>query len=222
MTHPTDEELDALVRKLEAQAYQQGRIARHAMIDAKSAITALRAQLAEAKADKERLGRELNLARYGQPDFSWQVHKEAMAAANARADRAEAALAAQIEADARIVEALYRNALGESDADLESPWKSHKASAFGIAVGAIRAQPHDRAALEAAPHVNKTPKSEHDSADVLTAVTLAEALQVPEVQAMAEALRELLIAADGESYAQYFSALEAAAVALRAIEEGEA
>lgn len=59
-----------------------------------AAITALRAQLAEVQAEKERLGREVNTARYGQPDFSWQLHKEALAEANARADRAEAALAA--------------------------------------------------------------------------------------------------------------------------------
>ena len=58
----------------------------------------LRAKLDEVQAEKEKLGREVNTARYGQPDFSWQLHKEALAEANARADRAEAALAAQIEA----------------------------------------------------------------------------------------------------------------------------
>lgn len=100
-----------------------------------AAITALRAQLAKVIAQNDRL---------------WVANEslvKQLAEADASADRAEAALAAQIEADARIVEALYRNALGESDADLESPWKSHKASAFGIAVGAIRNQPHSRAAL---------------------------------------------------------------------------
>ena len=53
-------------------------------------------------------------------------------------------------------------------------------------------------------------------------VTLADALQVPEVQVLVEALRTLLIAADGESYAEYFGAIETATAALRAIGEGEA
>ena len=52
-----------------------------------------------------------------------------------------------------------------------------------------------RASIEAAPRVNKTPKSEHDRADVLTAiepapVTLADALHVPEVQALIEAAKD--------------------------------
>jgi cell division protein FtsB len=41
-------------------------------------LDALRAELA-AKDDKiERLGREVNTARYGRPDFAWSVHKAAM------------------------------------------------------------------------------------------------------------------------------------------------
>ncbi len=109
MTHPTDEELDALVQRLNQldrrMSFQSQNIAgaRTCRLAA-DAITAIRTQLAEAKAEKERLGRELNLARYGQPDFSWQVHKEAIAEANARADLAEAALAdadAMIEAQAK-------------------------------------------------------------------------------------------------------------------------
>lgn len=65
--------------------------------DAATMIEALAADLAAQKARAEKLGRELNIARYGQPDFSWSVHKEAMgdleaalAAAEARADAAEA------------------------------------------------------------------------------------------------------------------------------------
>lgn len=42
--------------------------------------------------DKERLGREVNMARYGQPDFAWSIHKQAMADLQARAERLEAAL----------------------------------------------------------------------------------------------------------------------------------
>lgn len=42
------------------------------------------------------------------------------------------------------------------------------------------------------------------------------------VKELVEALRTLLIAADGESYANYFGAIETATAALRAIGEGEA
>lgn len=44
-------------------------------------------------------------------------------------------------------------------------------------------------------------------------VTLADALKVPEVRAVVEALRALLIAADGESYADYHAAIETATAA---------
>lgn len=44
--------------------------------------------------DKERLGREVNMARYGQPDFAWSIHKQAMADLQARAERLEAAVIA--------------------------------------------------------------------------------------------------------------------------------
>lgn len=37
--------------------------------------------------DKERLGREVNMARYGQPDFAWSIHKQAMADLKTRAER---------------------------------------------------------------------------------------------------------------------------------------
>ena len=95
MNNPTDEELDALVVWLEELPcchdgpHETSARCKSCEKTVADAIITLRAQLAEAKADKEKLGRELNLARYGQPDFSWQVHKEALAAANARADRAE-------------------------------------------------------------------------------------------------------------------------------------
>lgn len=42
--------------------------------------------------EKQQLGRELNTARYGQPDFAWAMHKEAMAELQARAERLEEAL----------------------------------------------------------------------------------------------------------------------------------
>ena len=96
MTTPTDEELDALDKKLASQIGDDVQaIFDHEQLfkQARSAITALRTQLAEVRAEKEKLGWEVNTARYGQPDFSWQLHKEALAEANAQADRTEAALA---------------------------------------------------------------------------------------------------------------------------------
>ena len=52
-------------------------------------------------------------------------------------------------------------------------------------------------------------------------VTLAEALQVPEVHTLVEAMQTLLIAADGESLADYYDAIETATAALCAIVEVE-
>lgn len=71
-------------------------------------------------------------------------------------------------------------------------------------IDAIAALPAAKSDYEArvldAPHVNETPKSGHDSADVLTtlpaAVTLADALKVPEVRAMVEAARKTILAAE--------------------------
>lgn len=212
MTHPTDEELDALVRRAKERAKEDRQIQANneavavalkgqrllfdqgfrsqsntfavrlgldyencAKKDARLAsdweeaayaITTLRTQLAEVKAEKERLGRELNLARYGQPDFSWQVHKEAIAEANARADRAEADLqamtmlkenyaamkdraeaerAAQIEVDARIAEAerkLWDRGYCTTSAGFEV------CRSLTNVRETIRAQPHDRSALD--------------------------------------------------------------------------
>ena len=77
---------------------------------------ALLARLQAAEAERERLGRELNIARYGQPDFSWELHKAALAEAVDRAEQAEAALtearaetAAVIEAAARAIHRLRRS-----------------------------------------------------------------------------------------------------------------
>lgn len=82
MTHPTEAELDALVFSLEHDHPDD--------IDYRAcsaAITALRAQLAEVKAEAD----------------SWKnraLHQNEVANREGdRADRAEAALAAQIEAD---------------------------------------------------------------------------------------------------------------------------
>jgi len=52
---------------------------------------ALQARVAE-------LGRELNQAKYGQPDFAWSVHKQALADAVERAEAAEALLSEAVKA----------------------------------------------------------------------------------------------------------------------------
>lgn len=42
--------------------------------------------------ERERLGREVNMARYGQPDFAWSIHKAAMADLQASLAKAVEAL----------------------------------------------------------------------------------------------------------------------------------
>lgn len=56
----------------------------------KRSLATARAEIERLKAENERLGRELNLAKYGEPDFSWSIHKEAMSELMARAEKAEA------------------------------------------------------------------------------------------------------------------------------------
>ena len=56
-----------------------------------SDYAALQARVAE-------LGRELNQAKYGQPDFAWSVHKQALADAVERAEAAEALLPEAVKA----------------------------------------------------------------------------------------------------------------------------
>lgn len=126
MTHPTDEELDALVQYLRAKGFISQREA--------DAITAMRADLAEMKAD-----------RYKWFEGWGTMHVAAMREAqradqNAiRADRAEAALAAQIEADAKACDRIAGNTK-------DFPAATRRAA--GMCAAAIRAQPHDRRALD--------------------------------------------------------------------------
>jgi hypothetical protein len=53
--------------------------------------------LLDARAEIARLGREVNMARYGQPDFSWSIHKEAMAELQAENARVRDALEDQAD-----------------------------------------------------------------------------------------------------------------------------
>ena len=131
MTHPTDEELDALVERLDnlfAMLEEEGFYTKANTADfARKAITTIRSQLAEA---------------------------------NTRADRAEqrvatleAALAAQIKADAGIVDQMFYNPT--TDADFSDDTNLNDWAGWAT-IGqlrewsseAIRAQPHDRTALD--------------------------------------------------------------------------
>jgi hypothetical protein len=59
------------------------------------------ARITDLEAKLQRLGRELNLAKYGEPDFAWEIHKNAVAELEARLAAAEAgedALAAGLRA----------------------------------------------------------------------------------------------------------------------------
>ena len=42
--------------------------------------------------EKEQLGREVNMARYGQPDFAWSIHEDAMADLEAKLEELRQAL----------------------------------------------------------------------------------------------------------------------------------
>ena len=70
MTTDTNEALDALINALRSgeQADMDGvmvRVSRQACEEAVARITDLEDKL-------QRLGRELNLAKYGEPDFAWE------------------------------------------------------------------------------------------------------------------------------------------------------
>ena len=52
----------------------------------------MRNRIEALTAERDRLGRELNVAKYGQPDFAWSVHLAAMAEVQAERDRLREAL----------------------------------------------------------------------------------------------------------------------------------
>ncbi len=49
-------------------------------------------RIEELVKERDDLGRKLNTARYGQPDFAWSIHEEAMADLRAKLDKAVEAL----------------------------------------------------------------------------------------------------------------------------------
>lgn len=137
MTHPTDEELDEMARDL----CHTGELSMPYRCEISDAICALRAQLAEALETWPIWAVQIKdkLQRYGvDPGDEWNVAEqfeawldEAVSDETARADRAEAERAAQIEADARIAEDAWLD--GVPVAEISA---------------AIRAHSHDHTALD--------------------------------------------------------------------------
>ena len=62
------------------------------------------ARITDLEAKLQRLGRELNLAKYGEPDFAWEIHKNAVADLEAR-------LAAAVEVQDRLMSERYQQYL---------------------------------------------------------------------------------------------------------------
>ncbi len=140
MTHPTDEELDALQAKLYKGDQMDGKTVncKHDQCNCAilcDAITTLRTQLAEMKAELARRVDMHECAMAERDDATLYSEEQ-----KARAERAEAALAAQIEADAVLAEKRY----DRCERDNVGPCYLRK-----CAIGAvIRYQPHDRSALD--------------------------------------------------------------------------
>ena len=68
-----------------------------------------------AQAEIERMGRELNLAKYGEPNFSWSIHKKAMEDLLARAEKAEAKIT-QLRFEIEKLREDYTELLGSNEA----------------------------------------------------------------------------------------------------------
>lgn len=112
------------------------------------------ADLAEAHAKIERLGRELNIAKYGEPDFSWSIHKEAMSELLARAEKAEA------ERDS--FQAMFRSCLKGNDALREKAQKANTERdearaqvAAAFEAGVVKYVAGDTCEDEGCPHYGK-------------------------------------------------------------------
>ena len=159
----TDEELDALVKRLDdmsdlSRDHAAGLLDlghKVAVNQAITAITTLRAQL-EVTQDKLEIERALT---DGAHRRAREAEKEAhdcgaeREAWKARADRAEAALAAQIEADAEICTYIIDNYdCMKADKETYQPmWVQKVAKGMvSLARQDIRNQPHDRTALQSA------------------------------------------------------------------------
>lgn len=150
MTHPTDEELDTLVEQAHRLVAYLTVYGSDSDQEAADVIGALLAQLADEHRFKDRIIAEAS-------DALEAIGKRCVAA-NARADRAEAALAAQIEVDARIADdyvAMRERQISVEQAKashhIDVPqimrWQAGKVQSREIATS-IRTQPHDLTALD--------------------------------------------------------------------------
>ena len=126
----TNEELDALLAQATGRSEfcrDRGEVKTPDLIDNMvAAITTLRAQLADARSGNKAL-----LDARDDMERCWREQK-------ARADRAEAALAAQIEVDAGIADCYDLSVMSSTEADLRAQAIARH----------IRAKPHDRTALD--------------------------------------------------------------------------
>lgn len=128
-----DEELIRLRKKIHAGQS----LSRQETWKALDAITALRTQLADVQADLTFMTENRNKWQDSANQRWFRIEE-----AEARADRAKAALAAQIEADAGIAAA---ETAMPSQYNIKDQWRS----GIGDEVAeAIRSQPHDRTALD--------------------------------------------------------------------------
>lgn len=153
MTHPTDEELDALVARLKQlegrMSFQSQNMtcARTCHLSA-AAITTLRTQLAELRAGLDQRVDMHECAMAERDDATLYSEEQ-----KARADRAEAALAAQIEADALVCDELAAAcamalALAAKDTPEVRTAVAYSTKIAKRCAAAIRNQPHDRTALD--------------------------------------------------------------------------
>ena len=116
MTHPTDDELEAMAARLEASAYVRSpahEIEAAAMLRACKGITAaLEARAEKAEAERDARGRQLNTALYGDPHFGVQFIEARIESLEAERDALRAAinragaLACQRASHAFIIDAL--------------------------------------------------------------------------------------------------------------------
>lgn len=116
---------DAILALVPADALAEVQRLRDDLQKKDEEILDLRTRVEAAEAEKARLGRQLNAARYGQPDFSWALHKEAMLelqadrdAALARVEKLRGARRDQMEA--RVEAVLRRNFVAPEDAAVEA------------------------------------------------------------------------------------------------------
>jgi uncharacterized small protein (DUF1192 family) len=81
-------------------------------------IEAQAAEIERLRGDLAKAGRDLNMARYGQPDFAWSIHKQAMADIEAKLENLLGGAETVLEAWDSGNEASFREAIEEMRADV--------------------------------------------------------------------------------------------------------